>query len=556
MKIIASEDRFALANATDKDLLVAKEKCGFRFDPVTAMFTGNAENVDMLKNHRLLLRDPLTITDRAAAMYRDAGMKILTAVEQSHAKESDAVIPCPEGLAYLPFQRAGIAYAAPRRYTLVADEMGLGKTVQAVGICNALPDARRILVICPASLKHQWRREWKKWDVKGLSVEIIDGEEEYEFTANVVIINYDILAAHRSEIKDRGQWDLVCLDECHYLKSGRADRTLEVFGGIKRESDKTIKERFEPIPAKRMALLSGTPLVNKPKELWPLLRAIDGDGLGADWFHFARRYCEARSLDRFNPHTQKMERFGWDWSGAANLEELQEIMRSRFMVRRLKKDVLVDLPAKRRQVIVLEPKPQLAKLIAKETKTYEKYALDAAALEDLPTESPAFSEISALRKQIAIKKIPYVIEHIKEVLNETPKVVVFVHHHACADLLFEAFGNQAVQLDGRLSGEDRQHAVDRFQTDPSCRVFIGGIQSAGTGITLTAASVVVFAELSWVPAEISQAEDRCHRIGQKESVLVQHIVLEGSLDEHVVEILIKKQEILDKVLDAPNKGII
>ena len=111
MKIIASEDRFALANATDKDLLVAKEKCGFTFDPVTAMFTGNAANVDMLRNHKLLLRDSLTITDRAAAMYREAGMKILSTVEMSHAKESGLDIPAPDGLQYLEFQKAGIEYA-------------------------------------------------------------------------------------------------------------------------------------------------------------------------------------------------------------------------------------------------------------------------------------------------------------------------------------------------------------------------------------------------------------------------------------------------------------
>ena len=419
--------------------------------------------------------------------------------------------------------------------------------MQAIGVCNALPDARRILIVCPASLKHNWRREWKKWDVKSLSISIIDGEEDYEFMTNVVIINYDILAAHREQVK-ASPWDLVILDECHYLKSGRADRTLEVFGGIKRNPDKTIKERFDPIPAKRMLLLSGTPLVNKPKELWTLLKAVDPDGLGSDWMRYARRYCEARPIERWNPVIRKLERVGWWWDGAANLEELQEIMRSRFMVRRLKKDVLPELPAKRRQVIILEPKPQLAKLIAKEIKTYEEHA---AGKTDYDQDLPSIGEIAELRKKIALRKVPYVVDHIREVLNEQPKVVVFVHHHEVGDALMEVFGSEAVLLDGRVSTNDRQAVIDRFQTDPGCKIFVGGIQAAGVGITLTAASTVIFVELDWVPGNITQAEDRCHRIGQKESVLVQHLILEGSLDERVIDVIIKKQEILDKVLDKP-----
>lgn len=405
-----------------------------------------------------------------------------------------------------------------------------------------------MLIVCPASLKHNWQREFKKWDVKGLSIGIIDGEEEQEFETDVTILNYDILAAHREQIKNHGAWDIVCLDEVHYLKSGRADRTLEVFGGIKRNPDKTIRERFDPIPAKRMLLLSGTPLVNKPKELWPLLKAIDPTGLGADWFAYARRYCEARPIERFNPELHRMERVGWWWDGAANLEELQEIMRSRFMVRRLKKDVLKDLPAKRRQVIILEPKPQLAKLIAKEIKTYEEHA---AGKIEYGENMPSIGEIAELRKKIALKKVPYAVEHIKEVLNETQKVVVFAHHHDTIDAIAQSFGSKAVVVDGRVSGENRQLAIDRFQSEETCKVFIGSIQAAGVGITLTAASTVIFVELDWVPGNITQAEDRCHRIGQKESVLVQHLILEGSLDERVIDVIIKKQEILDKVLDKP-----
>jgi len=418
--------------------------------------------------------------------------------------------------------------------------------VQAVGISNASPEVQRVLIVCPASLKHNWRREWTKWDVKGLAVQIVDGTTPQDFRGNVIIINYDILTAHRAQLKESGAWDLMILDECHYLKNGRTDRTLEVFGGIKRNPDRSIKERFAAIPATKKILLSGTPIVNKPKELWSMLQTLDPDGIGAksNWYHYATRYCQAISLgERTDAYgnTYKL----WKWDGADNLEELQELMRERFMVRRLKKDVLTELPAKRRQIILLEPGKALAKLVAREAQAYADYEPERL----LGQPQPSIGEISVTRKKIALQKVKFAVEHIKELLNETEKIVVFGHHHSTLDALYEAFGESAVRIDGRVSLDDRQKAVDRFQTDPTCRVFIGGIQAAGVGLTLTAASTVVFVESSWVPGENSQAEDRCHRIGQRESVLIQHLILEGSLDERVVAIVIQKQEVIDAALD-------
>ena len=129
------------------------------------------------------------------------------------------------------------------------------------------------------------------------------------------------------------------------------------------------------------------------------------------------------------------------------------------------------------------------------------------------------------------------------------KVVVFAHHHDVVDGLMEHFGDAAVRLTGRDSQEQKQAAVDRFQTDPDCKVFVGSIQAAGVGLTLTAASNVVFAELDWVPANVTQAEDRCHRIGQNENVLVQHLVVDGSIDARMAQVLVEKQELADKALD-------
>lgn len=551
MKIAASEDLFAIVDGCDADLLVAKEKCGFAFDFITGRLVGVAANVDMLRNHKLLLREKILITQAAATMYAAAGFVKRTAVEMSHAKDSSVVIPVPEGLSYLPFQRAGIEYASQRPLVLIADEMGLGKTVQAIGAVNADAEAKRILIVCPASLKHNWRREWQKWDVKGLPVQIVDGTQPVPIDGHVSgawIINYDILPAHSEQIKAH-TWDAMILDECHYLKNRRTFRTLEVFGGIRRNADREIVARYAPIPADKKLLLSGTPIVNKPKELWPLLQALDPMGLGAssNWFNYARRYCQMRSWEQPDPRRPGETMTMYWWEGADHLDELQELMRERFMVRRLKKDVLTELPAKRRQVIVLEPGKALAKLVARESQAYKDYEPSSF----LGKPQPAIGEISVTRKRIALAKVKFAVEHIKELLNEQEKVVVFAHHHEVIDALEEEFKEIAVRIDGRVSLDERQRAVDRFQTDVSCRVFIGGIQAAGVGLTLTAASTVVFVELDWVPGNISQAEDRCHRIGQKESVLIQHLILEGSLDERVVGVLINKQEIIDKALDKP-----
>jgi SNF2 family DNA or RNA helicase len=551
LKIIASENLFAILEACADDMLTARDRCGFRFDPVTRMLVGVAANVESLRNHKLLMKEKIRLTQTAAVMFEAAGFAKRTAVEMSHAKDSSVVIPVPEGLSYLPFQRAGIEYASQRPLVLIADEMGLGKTVQAIGTVNADPNARRILIVCPASLKRNWRREWMKWDVKGLQVQIVDGTTPQEFTGNVLILNYEILKAHRTQIKETGNWDVMIVDECHALKTAKTQRTLEVFGGklYERENRRKVKEEFFPIPANKKILLSGTPIVNKPKELWPLLQTLDPGGIGAkaNWHNYAQRYCKLLDLGK------KTDPWGneytlWQWDGADNLDELQDILRERFMVRRLKKDVLTELPAKRRQIVILEPDTvTLTKLIAREAQAYADYEPDSF----LGKPQPSIGEISVTRKKIALLKVKFAVEHIKELLNETEKLVVFGHHHSTLDALQEAFGESSVRIDGRVSLDDRQKAVDRFQTDPSCRVFIGGIQAAGVGLTLTAASTVVFVESSWVPGENSQAEDRCHRIGQRESVLVQHLILEGSLDERVVGVVIAKQEIIDAALDKP-----
>lgn len=512
----------------------------------------------------------LTISKSTYSLISEAEKQVIACVEASRATDSDVKIPCPKGLAYLPYQRAGIVYASQREGTYLTDQMGLGKSVQAVGVVNNDPLAHRILIICPASLKTNWKREFTKWDVKQLSVTVIsegkrrtkyrvkNGEKFKEIIENVfpetdtIIINYELLEDWREDIR-KVEWDLLIVDEAHMMKNPRTGRTQEIIGR-KKFGD---QEAISPIQARRKLFMTGTPLLNKPVDLWPVLCALDPNGLGHNRREFEIRYCAGQVkeiypkntvlIDGVKPNVQPIKKV-WDASGASNLEELQKIMRSRFMIRREKKDVLTELPPKRRQVIVVEPgSSQLLKLIAKENQLYDQYA---EALKSGKFETPAFSEMSRLRKEIALSKAPFVAEHIIGALDEVKKLCLFAHHSDVVDYFIDTlreFG--VVHIDGRTENEARQEAVDRFQTDPNVRIFLGSIQAAGVGLTLTAASLGIFSEIGWTPAEMVQAEDRLHRIGQQESVLIQYIVLEGSLEERQVQLIAQKQDVASRSLD-------
>lgn len=523
------EARFAFDYAT-KDVVKA---AGFRFDGASKVWWTDKPEV------AAKFADPDAARQMLAAK--------VEAIEASRATDAQIEIPVPAGLAYLPFQKAGIAYATKRTNVLIGDEMGLGKTIQAIGIANADPEARSVLVICPASLKLNWKREWEKWDVKALTVGIANGKLP---EAQVVIINYDIIAKHRDALMAR-QWDLLIVDECHYLKNPKAQRTKAVLGERKSATAGITARR------RRRVFLTGTPIVNRPVELWPLVESLDPDGLGRNFFSYAKRYTNATHNG-----------YGWDFSGASNLEELQEKLRTTVMVRRLKADVLTELPPKRRQVIEI-PANGLEGLVKRETamaarheelmdalrtaaelakaEGAEAYAEAIGRLRDAG--KIAFEEMAQARHELALAKVPYLVEHMEECIESSGKVVVMVWHRDVVQALMDKFGARAVQVHGDVSLADRQAAVDRFQTDPACQVFVGTIKAAGVGLTLTAASHVVFGELWWVPGDITQAEDRCHRIGQTNSVLVQHLVVDGSLDARMAKTMVAKQNVIDRALD-------
>lgn len=536
-----------------------------------------------------------------------------TASKLSRVEDMEIDVPAPLGLEYRPYQRGGVGYAqhvfnTGRGGVLFGDEMGLGKTIQVIGTINADPTIKNAIIVCPAFLKYNWERELNKWLTRPMSVGI--AESKFWPKTDIVIVNYEVLdqfvkpegvyymgpgepadyaqwvddkrdvvleeggkvfSVKRAnyECKDcKGKgcelcdntgksasngwriphgnklWDLMAFDEAHYIKNPKSKRSIATTS----------------IRAKRRCAATGTPLPNKTIELWPILHYLQPLEFN-NFIGWAKRYCGAQKLGH-----------GWDFSGSTNRDELQALLRETCMVRRLKADVLKELPPKRRQVVEMPATEELARLTKQLDATVER---QEAALEDLrvrlelskvsdsqeeyravlrsvrQADAANFNELSQIAKALAIAKVPYIVEHIRDMLENTEsKIIVFAHHHDVLDLYEKAFPDLCIKVDGRENDhKKRQAMVDEFQSDPRKRLFLGGMGATGVGITLTAADIVIFAEIDWVPGVMCQCEDRAHRFGQVNSVLVQLFVVAGSLDARKVETLVRKMEIISETLD-------
>jgi len=419
-----------------------------------------------------------------------------------------------------PFQEYGVGFIQSRGgKVLLADEMGLGKTIQSLAWLQHNPKARPALVICPASVKGVWERECQ--ESTNLTTHIINGWKPYSLPqADLYIINYDIVEAWTESLK---AFQTIFLDECHRIKNRKAIRTKAVT---------SLCNKY----AKHILALSGTPIVNRPIEFYSTLQLLS-DRFGKFW-DFAQRYCGA-----------KHNGFGWDLTGASNTEELNRILTSSIMIRRLKKDVLVELPDKVQETIPLDV-----------DLSYYQYAMREAkiAWQNNKTESHIqdITQIAKLRQAAVDCKFDSCCEWIDDFLeNENSKLVIYCIHHKTSDRLKERYGKHCVIYDGRVPQKNRDQIVRDFQTNPKIRLFIGNIQAAGVGITLHAASNVFFIELPWTPGELDQAEDRCHRIGQKDSVNIYYAITKGTLEEDMMEIIQEKRKILGQVLDGkPPEG--
>jgi superfamily II DNA or RNA helicase len=416
-----------------------------------------------------------------------------------------------------PFQRAGVAYALRARRLFLADEQGLGKTVQALAAIEA-DDAYPAVVVCPASLKLNWRRETEHW-LPHRSVTVVSGTGATPPLAEITILNYEIVHAHRARLALAKPRALV-LDESHYVKNPRAKRT------------RAVRRLAEGLPEGALRLaLTGTPVMNHPDELIAQLRVLGRLGEFGSGARFSRRFQGIGAEERIHWH-----------------------LRRSCFVRRLKADVLPQLPRKRQVVVPvalgnereyrLAERDVIAWLREQPLDLSELDRRVAAALR-----AERLAQLNALKRLAARGKLGAALAWIEDFLASDEPLVVFAGHREVQDVLVERFPD-AAHLLGRDSAQAREAAVHAFQEPDGPQLILCSTRVGAQGITLTRASNVAFLDLEWTPAIHDQAEDRCHRIGQEDAVTAWYLLAAETIDETMIELIARKRGIIGAVTDG------
>ena len=445
-----------------------------------------------------------------------------------------------------PYQEEGAQWLTTKTRALLADEMGLGKTAQAIVACDRI-GATRILVICPAIARLNWQREWHKFSSNMRAITVIETQDGPPSWGTCVICSYDLAARSgmRTALYAR-LWDVVILDESHYLSHRHTQRTLAIYPGL-------------VIRAERIWCLSGTPARNHAAELYPMLAAF---GLWSNgYWAFVRRFCRTRETI-----------YGTKIIGSQRIDELKGLL-APVLLRRRKADVLKDLPSILYTDVVVEPSqvdlkqwyPEVDLGVKREETLLDEIAAQQTAIDAVCSVTRLGEDgLLALkglqvrttlsRRYTGLSKTPKVAEMIDRELIDGAyqKIVLFCFHRdVMLDLFARLRRHHPLMVWGGTPNHERDVRVRKFQTQAKFRVFIGNIIAAGTAITLTAAHEVAFVESSWVPADNAQAAMRVHRIGQTEPVRVRFFSVAGSSDEVVQKVLRRKTKDITTLFGNP-----
>ena len=470
---------------------------------------------------------------------------MMAALERSWAADSSRNIRIPADKELWPFQRASVAYALDRQHTLIADQPGLGKTPQAIAFANEV-QAKRVLVICPASIRLQWMKriwEWSTMWPRPHVHTILNGRHGVHPTAPWTICSYDLARSEPiAKALAKQHYDVLILDEAHYLKTIDAGRTRAIFGGGNTPRD------FPPLAecADRILALTGTPLPNRPREAYTLARNLCWDSI--DWL------SEEKFRMRFNPSAQVTgvnRRTGQEYTyvdeRTGRHAELQNRLRSHFMVRHLKRDVLTQLPEVVHDIVHMEATGPVKQALQAES----MLDIDVDNMDGLSAE--VLGNLAVARRLMGIALAPQVADYAEMCLDGgEDKLVIFGHHHAVLDVWGEQLGKYGlVRIDGRCSATLKQHYIDEFISNPAIRICIGNLQSMGTGTDglQQVCRHALFGECSWVFGENQQGIDRLHRGGQDRGVLAEFLVAPGSLTEKILAKSLKKGAVVHSALD-------
>jgi len=483
--------------------------------------------------------------ESAALALRAHCATMIERLRASALSSIDFDVPAPEGCEYRPFQGAGVKYIDDTNgRTLLADQMGLGKTIQALGWIN-LRNPNRIVAVCPASIVPVWKMEARKWLVEDYSIRVLHGRaREVELVTGgfvaertLTIVGYDNVAAWQKDYPEHFEGaDLVILDECHRIKNAKAKRTAAVLDFARK--------------AKHVIATTGTPIVNRPIELWNIVNLIDPDTF-SNFFKFAKRYADGHQ--KTVPIKGKGLKQVWDFTGSSNLDELQEKLRTSCMIRRLKSQVLAELPPKQYTVVEVKGSKAAQKiedeLLAGVDRT-DPEAM-AAALRAIGGDPEKFDKVSRMREQSGIAKLPAIRDYLDLILETEESLIVFAHHKAVLDGIRKhctEAGYGVAGIDGDTPDTKRESEVARFQAG-EVRVFLGGVTAAGEGITLHRAHTVLQTEMDWRPGIMEQADDRAHRIGQ-EDVVDCHYLVAGGIEGYMAGVVADKAAIITRALDS------
>ncbi|KAL8183241.1 UNVERIFIED_CONTAM: Swi SNF matrix associated, actin dependent regulator of chromatin [Gekko kuhli] len=420
--------------------------------------------------------------------------------------------------------------------------MGLGKTIQAIAVSYHYKKEWPLLIVVPSSLRYPWAEELEKWipDLGPEDIIIIQNKTDTWriSTSKVIILGYGMLTSDAQTLVDtiyKQNFKVVVVDESHYMKSRNATRSKILLPLVQN--------------AVRAILLTGTPALGRPEELFMQLEALSPRKFGT-WMEYAKKFCNARV--RFFGRRQQ-----WDCRGASNLDELHNLL-SNIMIRRLKKEVLTQLPPKIRQRIPFDLPQTAAKELNASFEEWEKLMRTADSTENDFVQ--VMGLITRMFKETAVAKAGAVKDYIKMLLeNDKLKFLVFAHHlimlQACTEAVIESKARY-IRIDGSVPSAERINLVNQFQKDPDTRVAILSIQAAGQGLTFTAATHVVFAELYWDPGHIKQAEDRAHRIGQCSSVNIHYLIANGTLDPLMWAMLNHKAAVTGTTLNGRKEKLL
>ncbi|ADM11682.1 Snf2/Rad54-like helicase [Encephalitozoon intestinalis ATCC 50506] len=402
----------------------------------------------------------------------------------------------------LPFQREGVQYALRQGgRIIVADDMGLGKTIQALAVSYYYRSEWPLLIIAPASLLEDWADACRRF----LGEDAVVMRRKEDFGQVVGIVSYEMASSNGSVLLG-SKAGVVIADECHYLKSMNTKRTKAIVPLLQRAS--------------RALLLSGTPAVSRPLELYPIISSIDRT-IFPRFAEYGARYCNGRKVGQW-----------YDYKGCSNAEELHYILKKCLMIRRTKDEVLSQLPPKFRRQVVLQCKGKQR---------------DPA--KELVGENVDTNVVAQYREAVKLK-IDQVKQYISTIVEKDMKFIIFCHHVEMMDGLEEFLrekGVSIIRIDGSTPSSNRHMLVKSFQENEEIKTALLSITACSTGLTLTAGRAVVFAELYWNPGVLLQAEDRIHRIGQKNSVDIIYLVARGTIDEYVWPKLLSKLNVLESL---------